>query len=299
MTTHTMGPLPAMSGCTCHICLLESPSRERLTDGDRACIDRVVRFGWQVMLVGGTCTCSDCGEGPAAAEDCPAFAYTVGLMHRVGHQELAMTGLPSEVMHRALNVVADRVVRHGLRVQPGDVIETVLFNAPVVVDEVSDVGLRSIGCWSAWFHRTTVHALQLVWPTTSGVFAWQPGAPADLNKLQPVAWRVPRLRSGALGVDPSWPLPATPDTLVIVCTHMRHENEPVRFVARTQDAQGAEHWDFHCGRDHGDGIDELLTEHVSHTVRAAPSLRKIADLAIGEFAERTDAFSPWRRGMLE
>jgi hypothetical protein len=69
-------------------------------------------------------------------------------------------------------------------------------------------------------------------------------------------------------------------------------------VARNQDAQGAELWDFHCGRDHGDGIDQLLSEHIAHTVRAAPSLRQIADLAVGEYAERDDAFSPWRRGTL-
>ncbi len=235
---------------------------------------------------------------PDAADDGPAFAYTVGLLHRAGHPELAMTGLAPAVMHRALNVVADRVVRHGLQIQPGDVIETALSNAPVAVDEVSDVGLRHIGLCSAWFHRTPVQALQLVWPTTSGVFAWQPGAPPDLDKLQPVTWRVPRLRCGPLGVDPPWSLPATPDTTVIVCTHMRYENEPVRFVARTQNAEGVELWDFHCGRDHGDGIDQLLTEHIAHTVRAAPSLREIADLAIGEYAERDGAFAPWRRGIL-
>jgi Domain of unknown function (DUF4262) len=298
MTISTMGPLPAVSGCACHICLPDPPVREHLDDGDRSCIETVVRCGWQVILVGGDCSCSNCGKEPDAADDGPAFAYTVGLMHRAGHPELAMTGLAPAVMHHALNVVADRVVRHGLQVQPGDVIETVLLNAPVVVDEVSAAGLQHIGSWSAWFHRTSVPALQLVWPTTSGVFAWQPGALPELDELQPVPWRVPRLRSGALGIDPAWPLPTDPDTTVIVCTHMRHENEPIRFVARTHDAEGVERWDFHCGRDHGDGIDQLLTEHVAHTVRAAPSLREIADLAVGEFAERDDAFSPWRRGML-
>ncbi len=209
-----------------------------------------------------------------------------------------MSGLPRELMHYALNTLAERVVRHGLRVRPGDVLETVLSNVPVTVDEVSDVGRQRIGLRSAWFHRAPVPALQLVWPTTSGIFAWQPGAPRELEMLQPPAWRVPRPRSGALCVDPPWPLPARPDTRVIVCTHMRHENEPIRFVVRTQDERGAELWDFHCGGGHGEGIDEFVTEHIAHTLRAAPSLREIADLGVGEYAEREDAFSPWRRAVL-
>jgi hypothetical protein len=259
----------------------------------------VVSFGWQVTLVGEGCSCSDCGAGPDTVQDDPPFAYTVGLMHRAGHPELAMSGLPAAVMHHALNLMADRVVRHGLQVRPGDLIETALLNAPVTVDEVSGKGLRRIARYSAWFHRVQVPALQLVWPTTSGVFAWQPGAPRELEELQPAEWRVPRARRGALGIDPPWLLPAAPDTVVVVCTHMRRDNEPVRFVARTHDDDGAELWDFHCGRDHGDGVDELLTEHLAHTIRAAPSLRSLADLAVGGFAERDDAFSPWRRGTLE
>jgi hypothetical protein len=292
-----MGPLPAVAGCACHICLPALPSHG-LDDFDRACIETVARVGWQVMFVGGSCSCAGCGEEPAD-DDGPAFAYTIGLMHRAGHPELAMTGLPAAVMHHALNIVADRIVRHGLRVKPGDVIETALLNAPVVVDEVSEVGLRELGLWSAWFHRIPVRALQLVWPTAGGVFAWQPGAPPEVEAMQPAAWRVPQLRSGALGLDPPWPLPVRPDTTVIVCAHLRQDNDPVRFVARTREPDGVELWQFHCGRDHGDDMDQLITEHVAHTVRAAPSIRQIADLAIGECAERADAFSPWQRQSLD
>jgi hypothetical protein len=296
MTNSMMGPPPAVSSCACRICVPnfidQSPSAS-----DRDCIETVVRCGWQVVVVGGDTAC-DCCSGPPDSEDGPAFAYTVGLGHRAGHPELAMTGLPVTLMHHALNLVADRVVMSGLRLRPGDVIETALPNAPVVVDAVSNVGLESIGCVSEWFHRHPVEVLQLVWPTTSGVFGWQPGAPPELDALQPPAWRVPSPRTGGLAVDPPWPFPATPDTMVVVCTHLRQDNEPVRSVARMQDESGAELWDIYCGRDHGPGIDQLLMEHLAHTVRASPSLRDVADLRVGEYAERDDAFSPWRRGRL-
>src|ERR1700712_1456175 len=82
MTTSMMGPLPAVSGCLCHICLPDPGSRRRLTGADRGCIETVVRVGWQVMLVGDGCSCAECGE--QSDDDGPAFAYTVGLMHRAG-----------------------------------------------------------------------------------------------------------------------------------------------------------------------------------------------------------------------
>lgn len=270
------------------------PGDGHLDHLDRGCIDIVARYGWQVTVVGGA-PCEKCGDH-SLPEGSPPFAYTVGLRHSAGHPELAMTGLPPAVMHAALNGVADRIVRHGHRVRPGDVIESALPYAPVTVDRVSDIGMARVGRLSAWFHRREVAALQLVWPTGSGIFAWQPGAPPILDELQPPMWRIASPRTGGVAVDPPWPLPARPDDMAAICIHLHQDNEPLRVVGRDQDDDGTEFWSFHCGRDHGPGVDQLLGVHTGHVVRTAPSIREVADLRVREYAERDDAFSPWRRG---
>lgn len=277
-----MGPLPAVAGCDCRICR----SGDHYDPTERDSIDTVVRAGWQVMLV-------------SADEDtdAPAFGYTIGLQHRVGHPELVISGLPITLMHSVLNYVAGQVMA-GHHVRPGDGIEGALNHAPVYVESLSEHGLSEVPLWAHWFHRRRVEALALVWPTTSAIFGWQPGAPADLDARQPVAWRVPASRAGGFDVDPPWPLPVPADTLALVCDHVNEQGAPVCFVARKPDPDRGEGWTLHCGQEHPEGQSALVGEHISHRLRAAPSVRQIADLRLGEIAWRKDPFSPWRREMM-
>ncbi|WP_375499254.1 DUF4262 domain-containing protein [uncultured Jatrophihabitans sp.] len=104
-----------MSGWACRICVPDLVDEFAASDDPR-CIETVIRCGWQVVTVGGDAPCTCCGSD-SDSNDGPAFAYTVGLGHRAGHPELAMTGLPVAVMHHALNSLADRAVRSGLRIR--------------------------------------------------------------------------------------------------------------------------------------------------------------------------------------
>lgn len=145
-----MGPLPAASGCDCHICRPE-PTYDAM---DRRAIDTVLEHGWQVIAVAEDAGCDHREDHHAAAhehlEPVPTFAYTVGLGHRAGHPELLMSGLDRNVMHRVLNGLAQRVMS-GLRIEPGDVLEDVLAGVPVAAERVADSALRDTVAWSGWF----------------------------------------------------------------------------------------------------------------------------------------------------
>ena len=286
-----MGLFPRTEGCDCHACRPE-PSYDERADGDT--IETVLRHGWQVLVVGsGGCDCC----APAAAPDDltddsgPTFAYTVGLGHRAGYPELLMSGLDASLMHRALNRLAQRVL-DGRRYQPGDVVEGVLGGVPVVLAAASAAGLAETVTWSGWFHRRPPEALVVVWPTTSAIFAWQPGAPGVLDELQPIGWREPVELTGALAPDPEWSFPVPSDAPALTCRHVSDEGAPVLWVARESDASRGEDWSLHCGAA-GHADDEIVVIHLAHLVRGAPSVRALATLLLDWEADRPDVDSPW------
>jgi hypothetical protein len=279
-----MGLFPRADGCDCHACRGETA----YSPLDRSTIDAVLRHGWQVLLVGtGACECGDdCEDGEG-----PAFAYTLGLGHRAGHPELVMSGLDPGVMHGALNRLAQRVL-DGQRFDAGDIVEGVLGGVPVLLERASATGLAETATWSGWFHRRQPEALVAVWPTTSGIFAWQPGAPDVLGELQPVDWREPTAHVGAVAPDPAWDFPVPPDALAFTCCHVLEEGQPVLFVARQRDDVRGEDWSIHCGAE-GHETSEMAMAHIAHLVRGAPSLRQLAALPLDWEAERSDVDSEW------
>jgi len=291
-----MGPLPAVGGCTCHVCRPDE-SYDAL---DRNTIDTVLEHGWQVMSVSddGCCGHPDHSDhfDRDHEESSPAFAYTIGLGHRFGHPELLMSGLDRRVMHHALNAVAQRVMA-GRRLAPGDVLEDVLAGVPVVVEQVADETLKETVTWSGWFHRRAPEALVIVWPSTSGLFAWQPGAPGILDDLQPPEWRVPIQHTGGLDVDPEWVFPVPPDHRAFSCTHVVDDGAAILWAARESDESRGEDWSIHCGAE-GHDTNDMRMVHLAHLVRSAPSLRDISALGLDEEALRTDPDSAWMTARL-
>lgn len=246
-------------------------------------MDTVRRHGWQVILV-------QAGEGEAE----PAFAYTVGLGHRARHPELVMSGLPLDLMHRVLNAVAARIGDGHRFDRPGQLVEGALGRVAVVLEELTDVGLRETVTWSGWFHRARPSAHQLVWPDVDGVWPWQDGAPAILDLRQPPAWRHPGPREGLLAPRPIWPMPTPAEAMAFVCTHVADDGEAILFVARERDDERGEEWSFHCGADHGqDDAGQIRLWHLSHALRAAPSVVDLSDLPMNSIAWRPSVDEPW------
>lgn len=287
-----MGPLPAAPGCDCHICRPEARYADRL---ERGALDTVLQYGWQVMAISDEHRCShpEHQSRPVRRprETGLPFSYTVGLGHRAGHPELLMSGLDPRVMHVALNDVAERILQ-GRRLSPGDEVEGVLAGVPVAIERVSEKAVRRLVTWSGWFHRRPPEALAVVWPDRLGVFAWQPGAPQELDERQPRDWREPIEHTGGLAADPAWAFPVPPDRLARCCLHVADDGAPVLWVAREPGRERVEEWSIHCGADsHHDG--DVVALPLGDLVRAAPSLRFVSDIGLGEQAWRHDPDSAW------
>lgn len=215
----------------------------------------------------------------------------------MGHPELLMSGLDPQVMHRALNDVAGRVM-NGRRLAPGDVLEGVLAGVPVVIEAVSDEALTETVTWSEWFNRRRSEALMIIWPSTSGIFGWQPGAPYGLDERQPPSWRQPITHAGGVAADPVWNFPVPPDRMAFSCTHVIDDGEAVLWAARQSDPERGEDWSLHCGADHH-STDQMRMAHLAHITRSAPSVRNLSGLEVDAEAWRTDVDSAWQTRFLD
>lgn len=269
------------------------------------------------------CACRLCDEGPVEDEheekvlhdvqqhyvhivwvpegdgsDEPTFAYTVGLRHQARHPELLMSGQKPALMHASLNAAVDWV-RSGHRLVPGLSMEGVIGGFPVAVEELTRHAIDETATFSQWFHRRQVDALQLVWTDLHGVWPWQPGAHELVRERQPELWRVPGPRVGALANDPDWVLPAPADAMVFSCVHLE-AGATVALVTRESHDERSEEWQVLCDEEHAElASDAIRLGHLSHLVRAAPSLRELADLQLDERATRRHPWDPWERSPIE
>jgi hypothetical protein len=76
------------------------------------------RQGWTIQYVGGSlCSAPGC---ECSSDDCPAFAYTIGLFG-LDHPELLIFGVPPDTASGVLNDLGERI-RLGETLLPGQVI---------------------------------------------------------------------------------------------------------------------------------------------------------------------------------
>jgi hypothetical protein len=164
------------SMCTSHVAERADANgewtvRDETLEHIREVIDE---YGWWVCMID-----EEVGQ--------PAFAYTVGLHERFGHDEIIMFGLPLASMHRILNVCG-ALVREGTRLTHGATSREVLegYEArfrSVVARESYDTFL---GYGSRFYGERGFGVLQCVWPDEAHKFHDEEGAASSLTTAQPM-----------------------------------------------------------------------------------------------------------------
>lgn len=122
----------------------------------------------------------------------PAFAHTVGMHHTLRSPELALLGLPVEVMHPLLNDVAHRI-RDGAPTADGTRLDDLLAGGlPLVLKQVDPGWYPVLFGNAARFQRTSVPVRQVVWTDPAGRFPWDDGFDTSWLADQPLLWVAPR-----------------------------------------------------------------------------------------------------------
>jgi hypothetical protein len=119
-------------------------------------------------------------------DEWPKFTYSVGLYRRFGVPEVIILGLAQELAHWMVNELAARG-RAGGRFQLGDTLDGLLEGFAVTLRPVPRPHVEAHFGWAMWFYDGEAFpTAQVVFPSTRGVWPWDPEAPKEFLRAQPV-----------------------------------------------------------------------------------------------------------------
>jgi hypothetical protein len=122
----------------------------------------------------------------------PPFAYSVGITEQTGEPEVLVIGLKRDLAHFVVNEYNNRV-RAGERFSSGQLYSDFLGGFDVLAEEVPTSEFDEyFGHCLALYGGPKFRVLQLVYPTTEGVWPWSEHASEYFRNRQPVLARAGR-----------------------------------------------------------------------------------------------------------
>ena len=118
--------------------------------------------------------------------DTPSFSYSIGIAKTAGAPELIVVGLKPKMGHWIVNEYNRRVAA-GESFGPGVLYLGFLEGFAVQFGQVSPESRKEYMRSACWLHGgPEFEALQLLWPSTSGTWPWEPEASEWFRSNQPI-----------------------------------------------------------------------------------------------------------------
>ena len=114
----------------------------------------------------------------------PTFCYSTGITKTYGSPEIIVVGLATDLGHSIVNNYAGRL-KSGEMFEVGSFYPDFLNGFDVTFGEVSLSSKEEYMLSSCWFNKNKFQALQLIYPTTSGVWPWENEATDSFRSFQP------------------------------------------------------------------------------------------------------------------
>lgn len=206
----------------------------------------------------------------------PKFSYSIGLTRNFEHPEVICFGLPEDLAHVAINIVADKL-------KAGEGIDTTrLYDDIFEGMEVRflPVDKRNLGDYFGYAMRLydgEFTALQLVWQDGQGEFPWQDGYDDNLKFVQPLLDR-----------NADFKFYEEKNLGVYVSKSFFENDLPVLKVIH--DAEGD--WQFLS--DDKTAEEDIMLVALEQVVLKAPELNELHYLDYGEMVMRKHADDIWR-----
>ena len=141
--------------------------------GEQKALADIDRFGCHVIHV-------------APEGDLPPFSYSVGIQRSAGSPEIVVIGLKQPLAHSVVNEYNGRI-QAGEMFVPGQLYAEFIEGFEVTFEQVEWQFYREYFGWDLWLYGGDgFEVLQLVYPTTDGVWPWQPSASEWFRQWQPL-----------------------------------------------------------------------------------------------------------------
>jgi hypothetical protein len=143
-------------------------------DGDEKALADIAAYGLHIINV-------------KEERDVPPFSYSIGIEKSLGLPELIVIGLRHEVAQTAINECY-RQMKSGMEIRPGAFVTDLLGgDFKCLIGEVSSAHYKNYMGWAIWLHEGTgFRAYQIIFPSTAGVFPWEPEASEWFKNWQPL-----------------------------------------------------------------------------------------------------------------
>lgn len=144
-----------------------------MDEAEKKCLDDIEKHGCHVIHV-------------LAEDDLPPFSYSVGIERSIGCPEIIIIGLRQELAHFMINEYCART-RAGEGFHAGQRAQGFLDDFDCEFRPVSPVHYEEYVGWDIWLYRgAKFRLLQLVYPSTKGIWPWDEGSDAAFQAWQPV-----------------------------------------------------------------------------------------------------------------
>lgn len=130
-----------------------------LDERDQKALSDIEEYGCRVLNVAE-------GEGE------PSFAYSIGINKKQSKPDVVILGLKTELAHSMVNNYKNRLLEGEVFV-PGKFYPDFLGDFDVCFIKVAKKHYNEYFGWGMWLHDgNDFDVLQMVWPTTDGVWPW-------------------------------------------------------------------------------------------------------------------------------
>lgn len=116
----------------------------------------------------------------------PRFTYSIGIEKSTNQPDLIIYGLKNDIAQWMINEYKNRI-KAGEVFEPFNQYGGFLDGFDVVFIEVGKRHYKEHFGWGNWYNKgSNFKMLQLVFPSTSGVWPWDEDAPEDFTWHQPL-----------------------------------------------------------------------------------------------------------------
>lgn len=231
-------------------------------DSDRKLLADIESHGWHLVGI-------DDNEGPA-------YVFSVGMFHSLGHPEICIFGLSStETMSQIINSIGD-LIRTGQTMDDCHESGDILDGYSCMFRSVDPSLYREYFGYDLWYYEgPDFPMLQCVWPDSNHNYPWDAGFTAQ---TQPV-----------LATKTAWPFKEAKNLGVLTTNRVIEDGYPILLVTHDEDGD----WQFLCGTTSKPKHGRLVC--LNTIVEDHPSVAELADLPVGWRAERDGPDMPWQR----